>query len=281
MENEFEHDMVFLTSLTSGHSMQVVDDVICLPTKIVNVLYVQHPGRSDGFTLVDAGVPNSADEIIGLAEQKFGPDARPDAIILTHGHFDHVGSVIELIEAWNVPVFAHLQELPFLQGKADYPPGDPSAASGLVAKLSPVFPNQGINLDNHVQALPNDGRVPGMPGWRWIHTPGHTPGHISLYRESDRTLIAGDAFTTVVQESLYDVFTQKREIHGPPAYFTSDWESAWVSVQKLASLEPEAAVTGHGLPMYGDELITGLHDLALHFNETQIPKDRRGGTRVN
>ncbi len=165
-----------------------------------------------------------------------------------------------------MPVYAHPKELPFLQGQSDYPPANPNAASGLVAKLSPTFPNQGIDLDDRVQALPADGSIPPLPEWRFIHTPGHTPGHISLYRESDKTLIAGDAFTTVEQTSLYDVFTQKREIHGPPAYFTPDWESAYTSLRQLAALEPESAITGHGLPMYGDELIEGLHQLANDFD---------------
>ena len=40
-----------------------------------------------------------------------------------------------------------------------------------------------------------------MPGWRWVHTPGHTAGHVSLFRDADRTLIAGDAFVTTKQES--------------------------------------------------------------------------------
>jgi glyoxylase-like metal-dependent hydrolase (beta-lactamase superfamily II) len=62
--------------------------------------------------------------------------------------------------------------------------------------------------------------VPGAPGWRWIPTPGHSPGHISLLRDSDRTIVAGDAFTTTKQESLVAALTQRAEIHGPPMYFT-------------------------------------------------------------
>ncbi|GLG01516.1 MBL fold metallo-hydrolase [Alicyclobacillus hesperidum subsp. aegles] len=275
MRNDFEHKWIPLTSLVSGHPMQVVNDVLFLTTQIVNVIYVDS-GRDTGqFTLIDAGVPNAAQEIIDLAERHFGSHAQPNALILTHGHFDHVGSILELIEHWGMPVYAHQDELPFLQGRADYPPADPGAASGLIAKLSPTFPNQGIDLEDHVQALPEDGSVPGMPEWRWIHTPGHTPGHISLFRERDRTLIAGDAITTVQQESLYDVFTQKRELHGPPAYFTTDWERARQSVQTIAALEPQALITGHGLPVYGAELVDGLRELAEHFQDWEVPKHSR------
>ena len=55
--------------------------------------------------------------------------------------------------------------------------------------------------------LPSDGTVPHLPDFKWIHTPGHTPGHISLFREKDQALIVGDAFVTVKQEYLYKVLT--------------------------------------------------------------------------
>jgi glyoxylase-like metal-dependent hydrolase (beta-lactamase superfamily II) len=95
-----------------------------------------------------------------------------------------------------------------------------------MALISPLYPHHSIALGDHVQALPADGCVPNLPQWRWIHTPGHTPGHISLFCDQDGALIAGDAFTTVKQESTLAVLTQEKEIHGPSKYFTTDWEAA-------------------------------------------------------
>src|SRR4051812_29789160 len=69
-------------------------------------------------------------------------------------------------------------------------------------------------------APPADGSVPALPSWRAIHTPGHAPGHVSLFRESDRLLLAGDAFVTTKQESAVAALLKPRVIHGPPAYFT-------------------------------------------------------------
>src|ERR671919_701782 len=89
-----------------------------------------------------------------------------------------------------------------------------------------------------IRPLPVDGSIPAMPGWRWIHTPGHSPGHVSLFRDSDRTLIAGDAFVTTKQESAIAALTNRPEIHGPPAYFTPDWTASRRSVERLAALEP-------------------------------------------
>ena len=210
-------------------------------------------------------------EIISITEERFGANSRPKAIILTHGHFDHVGAIIELVKHWEVPVYAHEQELPFLTGERSYPEPDPTVEGGMVAKISPLFPNEPINLGKHVERLPSDGSVPQMPGFRWIHTPGHTPGHISLFREVDRSLIAGDAFVTVKQESLYKVLTQELEVSGPPRYLTPDWQAAWDSVRKLEGLKPNVAVTGHGIPISGDLLSSSLEKLVQEFDRIAIP----------
>jgi glyoxylase-like metal-dependent hydrolase (beta-lactamase superfamily II) len=114
-----------------------------------------------------------------------------------------------------------------------------------------------------------------MPSWRWIHTSGHTAGHVSFFREGDRCLIAGDAFVTVKQESLYAVVTQEQEVHGPPAYFTPDWKAARQSVERLAKLRPSIAATGHGTPMRGEELLRGLEVLELKFDEIAVPNQGR------
>jgi len=271
-DSKFEDSFLPMSSIGSGIGVAVVPDVYCYTDQIVNLVLVGNPSETSEFVLIDTGMPKSAEQIKNMIHKRFGESAIPKAIILTHGHFDHVGSIAALLEDWDIPVYAHEQELPFLTGKEDYPPGDPNVDSGLVAKMSPLFPNHGIDISAHIQPLSSDGTVPNMPGWKCIHTPGHTPGHISLFREQDRILIAGDAFVTVKQESLYKVLTQTQEISGPPRYYTTDWEAAYESVKKLEALKPQLAVTGHGVPMSGKELSTSLHYLVEHFNEMAIPE---------
>ena len=258
------------TSISSGVGMEVLPDLFCYTVQIVNICLVGHPDRNE-FVLVDAGMPESANKIISVTEERFGANSRPKAIILTHGHFDHVGAIIDLIKYWQVPVYAHELELPFLTGKQSYPKPDPTVEGGMIAKLSPIFPNEPINLGSQVQILPANGSVPYMSEFRWIHTPGHTPGHISLFREKDGALIAGDAFVTVKQESLYKVLTQEQEISGPPRYFTPDWVKAYESVKKLEALCPSVAVTGHGSPMAGELLTDSLKKLVNEFDHLAIP----------
>ncbi|MGU3369735.1 MBL fold metallo-hydrolase [Bacillus mycoides] len=274
MDNQMNYgsDYKFIpaTSIGSGLGIEVLPDLFCYTIQIVNICFWGNPQTND-FVLVDAGMPKSANEIISVAEERFGANSRPKAIILTHGHFDHVGGIIELIKYWDIPVYAHQMEIPFLTGQQSYPEPDPTVEGGMVAKMSPMFPNQPINLGNNVKTLPADGSVPHMPGFEWIHTPGHTPGHISLFREKDRSLIAGDAFVTVKQEYLYKVFTQEQEISGPPRYLTTDWEAAKESVIKLEELKPLVAVTGHGMPMSGELLTTNLKTLVNEFDKIAVP----------
>lgn len=250
----------------------VAPDLAYLRTGIVNLYLFGRPGAPNGsWVLIDAGLPGSAGRIFRAAEEWIGPGATPAAIILTHGHFDHVGALPTLAERWDVPVYAHRLELPYLTGRSSYPPPDPTVGGGAMAALSRFYPRGPIDLGSRVRALPEDGSVPGMPEWRWLPTPGHTPGHVSLFRETDRTLIAGDAFVTTKQESATAVLTQRPELHGPPAYYTQDWEAARQSVELLAALEPLRVATGHGPPLEGREMLANLHELARNFERLAVP----------
>ncbi len=260
---------------------KATDDVIIIAKGVwgmkhlfVNFYMVQQT-HGDKWFLVDAGLKWSASKIKKMAATLFGEESKPACIVLTHGHFDHVGSVAELARFWDVPVYAHVKELPFLTGKAHYPPADPTVGGGLMASMSFTYPLGPIDIRDYATVLPEEGAVPGFDEWQYIHTPGHSPGHISLFRSTDRVLIAGDAFVTTKAESALSILMQTKKICRPPAYLTTNWFAAKESVGILADLEPSAAATGHGMPMYGKELLTQLRQLNENFVDEAVPVNGR------
>lgn len=238
-------------------------------------MYLIHNPSENKWVLVDAGLKTSANKIRKVANHLFWPESRPAAIILTHAHFDHVGSLRKLADEWDVPIYAHALEKPYLTGVSSYPPPDPSVGGGLMSLISFTYPKGPIDVSDRLLPLPEDGTVPELPEWKYYHTPGHAPGHISLFRQRDKLLLAGDAFVTTNQESAWSVITQNKKMHGPPKYFTYNWISAERSVKTLAELEPAIAATGHGKPMEGEELRHALHHLADHFRELAVPHSGR------
>ena len=265
------------TRATTPAFTAVVPGLSALRDVFANLYYAFPADQPQGpWVLIDAGLPGSADKIKKHAEELFGTGNPPAAILLTHGHFDHVGALPGLLEAWpEVPVYAHPLELPYLTGRSSYPPPDPTVGGGMMAYLSFAYPKHAYDFGARVQELPTDGSVPGLPGWRWVHTPGHTFGHVSFFREHDKVLVAGDAFTTVFAESGLGTLTQKQEVHGPPAYFTPDWDAARASMELLTRMEPEVAATGHGIPMHGEKLRQELANFTARFDVLARPKTGR------
>src|SRR4051812_32428985 len=177
---------------------RIAPDVGWLPISFVNAYFVGRPGGP--WILVDTGLPGRAKQIIEAAEARYGVGAPPEAIILTHGHFDHAGSALPLAVYWNVPIYAHRLEMPYLTGKSDYPPPDPTVG-GAIAFLSRFMPASARNLSGRIRELqPNE--VPGAPGWEWLATPGHSPGHVSLFAQSHRVLLAGGGLSPQNNKSV-------------------------------------------------------------------------------
>jgi glyoxylase-like metal-dependent hydrolase (beta-lactamase superfamily II) len=239
---------------------QYADDVARVPTGFVNAYLL---GTATQWVLVDSGIAGFAGLIRRAAEARFGPDTRPAAIVLTHAHFDHAGNADTLALQWGTPILAHPLELPYLTGHSDYPPRDPTVG-GAMAAMSRVFPSSGRALAAEIFALSGD-TIPGMPEWQWLHTPGHTAGHVSLFRRRDGLLIAGDALATMNVDSWIEQVRRTPEVCNPPAPFTTDWPAARRSVEALAALEPRAIAAGHGLPIAGPGVSEALNQFARDF----------------
>lgn len=242
--------------------------VWCIEGLFVNSYLVETGPNS--CVIIDSGFPGWASKIRdGLREIGEG-ECLPTAIVLTHGHIDHIGAARELAEEYGIPIFAHYLELPYLDGRSAYPPPDPSVG-GYHGMLSRFLPYGPFNLGKRLEMLPrsdtdSEGALSEfLPGWRWIFTPGHSPGHVALYREHDRTLIAGDALETTNMDSWVEGIFKPRHLWRGGTPFTCDWDAAHESARILAQLQPTSLCCGHGEPIVDPRVAQELEAFAEQF----------------
>ena len=129
---------------------EIAPGVVQVPTSFVNAYLIGEPGGR--WALVDTGLPGFAWKIRAAAAHRFGSDSAPEAIVLTHGHFDHAGNAWQLADQWGTPIYAHRLELPYLTGRSDYPPPDPTVG-GAIAQMSRVLPHGAVDLGTRLREI--------------------------------------------------------------------------------------------------------------------------------
>ena len=185
-----------------------------------------------GPTLVDTGLPGQYDAIVTALGQAGLHVADLTRIILTHQDIDHVGSLHDLVQTSGARVLAHAVEAPFIDGTRL----PRFATPEVLAQRPELRPVVERFLPTPVDEQLQDGmRLDLAGGVRVVFSPGHTPGHICVYHERSRTLIAGDALTAGAGQLM-----------GPNAGATPDMPLAQQSIRKLAELDVQTIVCYHG-----------------------------------
>jgi glyoxylase-like metal-dependent hydrolase (beta-lactamase superfamily II) len=185
-----------------------------------------------GNTLVDTGLPGQAEEISSaLADAGIGVRDL-GRIIFTHQDLDHVGSGAALVRQSGARVLAHAVEAPYIVGELK-----PLKPTPEMLEQRPQMREMLQRLEHvGVDELLEDGeRLDLAGGTRVIFTPGHTPGHMSLYLQGSRVLVAGDALTA-----------EEGRLKGPNPAVTMDTDEAARSLRRLAELDVETIVCYHG-----------------------------------
>jgi hydroxyacylglutathione hydrolase len=202
---------------------QIAEDVHMielLPRSGVNAYLI-------GDVLVDSVVKQTAKKLLKqLAGRPVGAHA------LTHAHYDHAGGSKRVMAALDIPMWAPAGDA------ADVESGIPVVADTFFKPLAKTGTFDGVPVDRRL----SEGDQVG-PGFVVLDVPGHSPGHIAFWRESDRTLIAGDVLNSM------NLMTTIPGIREPPRIFTPDPARNRVSIRRIAALEPELAVFGHGPPV--------------------------------
>jgi glyoxylase-like metal-dependent hydrolase (beta-lactamase superfamily II) len=198
--------------------------------------------------LVDAGLPGMAPQFLKAMAQANVSAEKLTRIIITHHDLDHIGSLGELlrIPAQRVEVLAHAQEVPYIQGEKrpikmtpemmaqmeERMKGLPQEQRQAMGSMFESLKSQKLTVD---RTLADSARLPHCGGIQVIHTPGHTPGHVCLYLQASRILIAGDA-----------LFVEGGNLVPAPAFINADPSLALASLEKLTRYDIAGIIAYHG-----------------------------------
>ena len=188
-----------------------------------------------GDVLIDAATRMARRRVLGQIE------GRPLSLVaLTHVHPDHQGVAKAVCEARGVPLACHSADVDAMEGRAPVQQaGDGNPLNKLIEKLWEGPPHP-------VGRVLEEGD--DVAGFRVIHAPGHAPGEVIFFRDSDRVAICGDVINNV------DFLTGRTRVGEPPGIFTLDPAENRRSIRKLAELEPSLICPGHGVPVCGAAL---------------------------
>jgi hydroxyacylglutathione hydrolase len=162
-----------------------------------------------------------------------------EAIMITHAHRDHAGSMHTVANATGAPVWSSVEDAGALEGKVPEPMPEQYRSHPVNRAFAGWWKHR-----HPVARELREGDV--VAGFEVIAFSGHTPGMIGLWRESDRTVICADTMRSV------NLFTGLPQLGEMPALFTCDPSESRRSIRKLAALEARVACFGHGRPLTGD-----------------------------
>jgi glyoxylase-like metal-dependent hydrolase (beta-lactamase superfamily II) len=189
--------------------------------------------NGDGIALIDSSSHGVSKRILDAIEQIGRKPEDLRLIVATHYHFDHTGNAAAIIERTGARLCVHEADAPYVDGTTPWL-GAQGVAGPLLDKFGPK--PFGLRVD---RVLKDGETLPFAGGLQIIHAPGHTPGHIAIYAGQRRTLFAGDALMNV------------GGLHLPMAISSHDMDQARASVRRLAELDFDVALPGHGAPILG------------------------------
>jgi len=213
-------------------TIKVLPNVYQLMTTGVNVSII----AEEELTLIDAGVPTSLPRILDAIHHLGRSVEEVGTIIITHNHFDHIGTVPELRQLSGARVIAHGADLVDAPSQTPYPGGVRRLLRvPFLHRVRRRFVLEPDDVDVH---LTGGEILEPLGGLQVIHTPGHTPGSITLYSPERRLAFVGDAMRR-----------RRKALDLPAKAVSTDLELSVESLKRIAGLDFDTLVFGHGRPL--------------------------------
>lgn len=218
------------------NTTEVIPGVFQVTHRGANILVI----AEQKITLVDTGLRESASLIMDFIRHIGRSPEEVELVILTHNHIDHMGGMAEIKKNTGARVAIHNADI----GERTHPPAADSRyrepLSILKSKLQSVF---SVLSDDVDIVLEGSEVLNCLGGLEVIHTPGHTPGSISLYSRHHRMMITGDL-----------IRKRRNTLMLPPRMVSSNLAENRESVRKLTGYEFDILCFGHGLPLYREAM---------------------------
>ena len=214
-------------------SREIAPGVHHIPTTPLDLVNSYALVDADGsVTLIDTGLRWAPRRLLaGLA----GMGKQPwdvSRIVLTHAHADHAGGAARMREESGAAIVVHERDAAYVEGGTAPPTGNRFTNSRVYVRLNGSFTPAPVG-----QSIRDGNLLPIAGGLRVLHTPGHTPGHVSLLHEPTGVLITGD--------SIWNM----RKLGWPPKAFCTDFTLCQQTADRLADAEYEIAAFTHGSPV--------------------------------
>ncbi len=226
--------------------MEIIPQVYQLTIRGVNIILIVE----GELTLVDTGFYGSSSRILKFVNSLNRSLEEVSLIILTHNHPDHIGGLVELKRYTSAKVAAHKADIRNTEGQLPE-----SGAKQRLLRFSAWHSFFGVEPGEVDIRLEGGEVLKPLGGLRVIHTPGHTPGSISLFSPQKKLLIVGDTINT-----------RRKNLQLPPQMVSADLKWAVSSIKELAQLDFDIICSGHGRPLLTDartkvlELIRKIKD---------------------
>jgi hydroxyacylglutathione hydrolase len=219
--------------------MQIIPGIHQLKGRMVNCYLVVN---DNDLMLIDTGLPGNSSKITKYIENNLKLNPRDvKTIVITHNHFDHVGSLSKIKEITGAKVAIHPADADYIQGKEKHLGG--TFMNTMIKLLKVIYRIKPVNPE----ILLDDGDMIGR--YQVIHTPGHSPGSICLYNSENKSIFVGDNLQ----------YTRKK-LQSPGQRLILEPEKYEASMKKLLSFDIEVILTGHTAPV-----TSGAADLLEEF----------------